>query len=218
MSKITTESPIGNLMYVMVTGQGKENYEGDGYEFQVCVDVPEGEAQAYVDEIEDHIEDNAPTNAKRALNKQGEEIKPYAYADEDDTIEAGMVRFTFKTKTEFEDKKTGEMKQTKVGILDSDGNNVKLPEGKFVGNGSTGRGIGTLVSWNRGNRKQTEYGGSLYLNKVQIKDFIPYEGETVEAIEGGSFKGFDNDLQPEDDDGAAEDKPARSRRRSRRGR
>ena len=213
MSKKNTQSPIGTLMYVMVSGQGKENYEGDGYEYQCCVDVPEKEAQPYIDEIEDFIEDNAPAGAERALNKKGEDARPYTYSDEDDTIEDGHVRFTFKTKTEFEDKK-GNIKDTEVAILDANGNKVKLPEGKLIGNGSTGRSIGTMVIWSRGNRKKTEYGASLYLNKVQIKDFVAYEGEKVDAIEGGSFNGFDNELQPDEDDTPAE----RSNRRARRSR
>jgi len=209
-NKIPTQSPIGNLMYVMVTGVGKENFEGDGYDYQTCVDVPEKEAEDYIAELEDFLDENAPKNSEEAGTF-------YRTSEDDDTIEPGMVRFTYKTKTEYEDKKTGEMKQTKVNILDSDGNNVKLPEGKLIGNGSTGRALGNAVIWERGNRKKKEHGLSLYLNKVQIKDFIPYEGEKVEAIEDGSFKGFDNDLQPEDE-GAAEDEAPKRSRRSRRSR
>jgi len=59
MSKINVTSPIGNLMYVMISGQGKENYEGTGYDYQACVDVADGkEADAFIDMIEDHIEAN----------------------------------------------------------------------------------------------------------------------------------------------------------------
>lgn len=214
-NKKYTQSPLGDLMYVMVTGQGKENYDGDGYEYQTCVDVPEKEAQPYIDEIEDFIEDNAPSNAERATNKHGDEIRPYTYADEDYTIPEGYVRFTYKTKTEFEDKKTGELKPTKVYILDTNGNTCKLPEYKLIGNGSKGLAIGTMVAWTRGNRKKQEFGGSLYLNKVQIRDVVWYEGEKVEALEGGSFNGFDDELQPEDDKPAA-DTGRRSRRSRRR--
>lgn len=210
MSKLAVTSPIGSLMYVMVTGQGKENFEGDGYDYQACVDVPQKEADDFIAELEDFLDENAPKNSDEAGSF-------YRTHEDDDTIEEGFVRFTFKTRTEFEDKKTGEMKNTKVNILDSDGNNVKLPEGKLIGNGSAGRVLGNAVVWTRGNRKKQEHGLSLYLNKVQIKDFIAYEGEKVEAISGGSFKGFDNDLQPEDDEAAEEQTSSRrSRRRSRR--
>jgi len=209
MSKLAINSPIGELMYVMVTGQGKENFEGDGYDYQCCVDVPEKEAEDFIGEMEDFLDENAPKNSNEAGSF-------YRSHEDDDTIKEGYIRFTFKTKTEFEDKKTGEMKQTKVNILDSDGNNVKLPEGKLIGNGSTGRAIGNAVIWTRGNKKKQEHGLSLYLNKVQIKDFIPYEGETVEAISGGSFKGFDNDLQPEEDEATEETTSRRSRRSRRR--
>lgn len=203
-AKINTQSPIGKLMYVMVTGQGKENFEGTGYDYQACVDVPEDEANQFIDLIEDFVEDNEPKNAERAG-------KYYRTSEDDDTIDDGMIRFTFKTQTEFTDKK-GNLKDTEVAILDAAGTKVKLPEGKLIGNGSTGRAIGTAVIWERGNRKKSEFGVSLYLNKVQIKDFIPYEGETVDVIEGGSFNGFDDDLQPEDD------APAETSRRSRRSR
>ncbi len=208
-AKINTQSPIGNLMYVMVTGTGKENFEGDGFDYQCCIDVPENEADQFIDEIEDFVEDNAPKNGERAGSF-------YRTSEDDDTIDDGMVRFTFKTQTEFTDRK-GNVKDTEVAILDAGGAKVKLPEGKLIGNGSTGRAIGTAVIWERGNRKNTEFGVSLYLNKVQIKDFIPYEGETVDAIEGGSFNGFDDELQPEDDK-PAEDTGSSSRRsrRSRR--
>lgn len=213
MAKENTQSPIGKLMYVMVAGQGKENYDGDGYEYQCCVDVPEAEAEEYINYIEDFIEDNAPAKGERATNKHGDEITPYTYAEDDDTIDDGLVRFTFKTKTEFE-QKNGDMKSTDIAILDTGGTRVKLPEGKFIGNGSTGKVVGTLAVWSRGTRKKIEYGASLYLNKVQIKDFIPYEGEKVEAIEDGSFKGFDNELEP--DNGESEQPPKRRSRRSRR--
>ncbi len=204
--KINTQSPIGKLMYVMVTGQGKENFEGDGYDYQTCVDVPEADADKYIDEIEDFVEEFAPKNGERAGNF-------YRTSEDDDTIDEGMVRFTFKTQTEFTDRK-GNVKDTEVAILDAAGTKVKLPEGKLIGNGSTGRAIGTAVIWERGNRKKTEFGVSLYLNKVQIKDFVPYEGETVDAIEGGSFSGFGDDLQPDDEP----KEESRSNRRSRRSR
>lgn len=207
-AKINTQSPIGNLMYVMVTGQGKENFEGTGYDYQCCVDVPEDEANQFIDLIEDFVEDNEPKNAERAGSF-------YRTSEDDDTIDDGMIRFTFKTQTEFTDKK-GNIKDTEVAILDAAGTKVKLPEGKLIGNGSTGRAIGTAVIWERGNRKKSEYGVSLYLNKVQIKDFIPYEGETVDAIEGGSFNGFGNDLEAADDEPKEESRSNRRSRRSRR--
>lgn len=207
-AKINTQSPIGNLMYVMVTGQGKENFEGTGYDYQCCVDVPEDEANQFIDLIEDFVEDNEPKNAERAGSF-------YRTSEDDDTIDDGMIRFTFKTQTEFTDKK-GNLKDTEVAILDAAGTKVKLPEGKLIGNGSTGRAIGTAVIWERGNRKKSEYGVSLYLNKVQIKDFIPYEGETVDAIEGGSFNGFGNDLEAADDEPKEESRSNRRSRRSRR--
>lgn len=204
--KINTQSPVGDLMYVMVSGQGKENYDGDGYEFQVCVDVPNAEADKYVDEIEDFLEDNAPKAGEQASS-------PYKTIEDDDTIPEGVTRFTYKTKTEFTDRK-GVTKDTVVDILDSSGNKTKLPDGIFIGNGSTGKAIGKLVLWERGNRKKTEYGASLYLNKVQIKDFVPYEGETVEEIEDGSFKGFEKIPQADEGKDAAEEPT--TRRRSRR--
>jgi hypothetical protein len=207
-AKINTQSPIGNLMYVMVTGQGKENFEGTGYDYQCCVDVPEDEANQFIDLIEDFVEDNEPKNAERAGSF-------YRTSEDDDTIDDGLIRFTFKTQTEFTDKK-GNLKDTEVAILDAAGTKVKLPEGKLIGNGSTGRAIGTAVIWERGNRKKSEYGVSLYLNKVQIKDFIPYEGETVDAIEGGSFNGFGNDLEAADDEPKEESRSNRRSRRSRR--
>jgi len=206
VAKINVQSPIGTLMYVMVTGQGKENFEGTGYDYQCCVDVPEKEADQFIDLIEDFVEENEPKNTERAGSF-------YRTSEDDDTIDPGMIRFTFKTQTEFTDKK-GNIKDTEVAILDAAGQKVKLPEGKLIGNGSTGRAIGTAVIWERGNRKKAEFGVSLYLNKVQIKDFVPYEGETVDAIEGGSFNGFDNDLEPDDEP----KEESRSNRRSRRSR
>lgn len=205
-AKENVQSPIGTLMYVMVTGQGKENFEGTGYDYQACVDVPEKEADQFIDLIEDFADANAPKEGKRAGTT-------YRTSEDDSTIDEGMVRFTFKTKTTFENAR-GEVKDTEVSILDATGNKVKLPDGKLIGNGSTGRAIGSMVLWERGRGKNAEYGVSLYLNKVQIKDFVAYEGEKVDAIEGGSFNGFDNDLVPDEDDVPAE----RSNRRARRSR
>lgn len=200
-SKINVKSPIGTLMYVMVTGKGKENYDGDGYDYQACVDVPEKEAEEFINTIEDFMDDNAPKNGVKAGNF-------YRTSEEDDTIDEGMIRFTFKTQTEFTDRK-GNTKETVVSILDATGEKVKLPDDKLIGNGSTGRATGTCVIWSRGNSKKTEYGASLYLNKVQIKDFVPYEGDKVDEIKDGSFNGF-NKLEP-----IEEETPKRRERRRR---
>lgn len=210
MAKQKFESPIGEFNYTVVTGQGKENYDGDGYIYQCLVDVPEDEAQDTIDDIEDFLEDHAPKGAKLVDNR------PYQTHDDYDAIPEGMVRFTVKTNTEFEDQKTGDTKDANVLILDTNGKSCNLPEGVLIGNGTTGKAIGTMFTYERGARNNLECGISLGLNKIQIKDFVPYEGEVVEAIEEGSFKGFDSGLQSAE--GTQEDEKTRRRDRKSRNR
>jgi len=202
--------PLGTFTFCAIMGTGILNEKAstrkkDVYEFKVNLEMDEDKAGALMDEIDDHIEDEAVKGA--------ELVKvPYQTHDDYEGVPKGKVWLSAKALVEYEDKKTGDIKDTVINVYDSNGDKVKLPEGKGVGNGSTGIVIGNVVVWDRGD----EYGATLWLSGIQIGDYIPYDFEDAPtAMEGGSFKGF-NDSQLAKDETPKDDKPARrSSRRNR---
>ena len=147
-------TPLGELQWLFITGMGKENYNRDGYEYTADVILEGKDAEAFKTQITDyfHTEFGAKANPKSL-----------GFKDEED----GTTRFSFKTQTT---KKDGSARKITVG--DSKGKKMDLGDRK-ISNGSTGVIHGALGTYVNGQSK----GVSLYLNKVQLLDFIPYEGE-----------------------------------------
>lgn len=193
--------PRGEFIFAAIVGAGVYNEDKEEYERKVTLEVDIDDAQSLLDEIDDFVEDNAV--------KGKDLVKvPYQTHEDYDGIPKGKIWLQAKTSVEFEDKRTGEVKQTVINIYDSQGNKTKLPDGVGIGKGSTGIIIGTIKMWER----RKEYGASLYLSGLQIGDFVPYEFEDVPEAMEGSFKGF-NDLQKDED--ADDEKQKRERRSSR---
>ena len=202
--------PTGAFAFAAIIGKGIENTNAkhEAYEYKVTLELDEKTAGPLMDEIDDYIEDNAP--------RRGELTKvPYQTHDDYDGIPAGKVWIYAKTSTEWEDSKTGEINPRVINVYDSEGDKVTLPENTGIGNGSTGKVFGNMQVWEQGK----EYGATIWLTGVQIADFIPYEfEETVVAMEGGSFKGFNKGPQLEKDEAPEEEAPKERTRRSRRDR
>ena len=149
-------TPLGEFEWVFITGMGKENFNKDGYEYTTDV-ILEGElAEQFKADILAYFHDEFGARAKP---------KTTGFKDEDD----GRTRFTFKTKTT---KRDGTARKIVVG--DSRGKPMDLGDRK-ISNGSTGVVHGALGTYENGSNK----GVSLFLNKVQLLDFIPYEGDTA---------------------------------------
>ena len=156
-------TPLGELQWLFITGMGKENYNRDGYEYTSDILLEGDEAETLKTKITEyfHAEFGAKANPKSL-----------GFKDEDD----GRTRFSFKTKTTKKDNSA-----RKIIVGDSKGKKMDLGDRK-ISNGSTGVIHGALGTYVNGQSK----GVSLYLNKVQLLDFIPYEGEGEMGELGGA--------------------------------
>lgn len=204
--KLTSSNcPKGVFAFCAITGKGILNDNNGGQEYKVTLEVDEDLAGPLMDDIDDFIEDSAPK--RKELTKV-----PYQTHDDYDGIPEGKVWFYAKTSTTWTDSKSGEVNDKVMNVYDSQGDKVTLPEGTGVGKGSTGKVFGAIDLWEQGK----EYGCTIWLSGIQIANFVSYEfEESVEAMEGGSFKGFNNGPQLEKDE---VDEAPKTSRRSRRDR
>jgi len=175
-------SPKGSLLYVNITGQGKENYDGDGYDYVATVDVPKKEAKLFMSEIDEFLEDNQPSKSHKLRSL------PYRTHKDSDKIPKDMVRFNFKTQTTFESGDT-----RKINLFNHKNERVSLPDGTKIGNGSVGLISGKITIYTG----KKDYGATLWLNGIQILKFEEYiEDSGFEEQDDGDFENFDTNLEP----------------------
>jgi len=172
-------SPIGDLMYINITGQGKENYDGDGYDYVATVDIPKEEAKSFMKEIDTFLEDNKPSKAHKLRSL------PYRTSKDNDKIPKGIVRFNFKTQTTFESGDT-----RKINLFNKDNERRSLPEGTKIGNTSRGRISGKITIY----KGKKDYGATLWLNGIQILKFVEYIEDSGFDEADGDFDNFDENL------------------------
>jgi hypothetical protein len=190
------ESAVGNLEWVIISGQGKLNTLNDKYQYTATVVMSPEEAQPLIDEINEFFETH---KVKKFAKKDAQSLgfRPHKVKtdelDEDDQPiyeEDGNIAFTFKTDTEFKD---GNKK--KIKVFNAKGGEVDLGS-RAIGNGSRGRLKGVVRYY----ETPKEHGVSLYLNAVQLSKFVPYVGgvqmdEMVDE-DGDGFEGFDDGSAP----------------------
>lgn len=185
------DTPVGDLEYVMITGQGKLNDLKGEYEYTATLVLPSDsdECKKLIEDIQEIWEsDRSKKFAKKEPKSLG--YRPHRVItgqDEDgDNIyeETGKTAFSFKTQTEFKD---GNAKEIKV--FNAKGREVALGENK-IGNGSRGR-INGIVRYYEAT---SDAGVSLYLNAVQLAKFVAYTGgpNFDEIEEEDAFEGFED--------------------------
>jgi len=193
-------TPKGELSWVTIAGQGKENFDGDGFEYTATITLSEDEA----DKLEDEIEDYYQKSGGRA-----ESVPNKIFREDAD----GNPTITFKTQVVFENGK-----QSKVKTVDGHNKEFELPEEVGIGNGSIGKLSGTLSYFTR----KSSDGVSFFLNSIKILKLEKYVAETgfeYDEDEDGGFSaddlesGYNGDGEDVDDEPEA--KPKRSRSRSR---
>lgn len=191
-------TPVGELHWVNITGQGKENYNADGYNYTATVYLEGEAAEAERKKIEDVLgpvpkganvkslgyrnlvkdkEGNLYTpNASGEVNvdRDGEEVD---IADECEKTD--IWAFTYTTKTTFEDGKTKE-----IAVYNKDAKKINMND-KLIGNGSLGALSGKLKRFAKGK----DIGVSLFLHAVQITKFNEYEGGAGFGQQEGEFEG-----------------------------
>jgi len=173
--KITT--PIGELMYVNVRGQGKLDYDGKFYEYTAGIKLNKKDAKKLYAEICEYFEANKPTWFK------GDEPTNKVKRKQDD----GDFLFNFKTKVAFEGK-DGNVKPTKIGIVNAKNHYVELPEDEGIGNGSIGRVSGTMTI--HSDKRANRAGVSLWLNNVQLLKYVKFVPNTGFDETDGDFEDF----------------------------
>lgn len=173
-------SPFGKLMYVNITGQGKENYDGDAYDYVATVDIPKDEAKGIVKEIDAFLEDNKPSKSHKLRSL------PYRTSKDSKSIPKGIVRLNFKTQTTFESGDT-----RKINIFNKNNERVTLPEGTKIGNGSIGRISGKITTY----QGKKDFGCTLWLNGIQLTKLEEYTEDSGFDEADGEFDNFDANME-----------------------
>ena len=192
-------TPVGELHWVNITGQGKENYNGDGYNYVATVYLEGEAAETEKKKIQDVLgpvpkgsnvkslgyrnlvkdsEGNLRTpnkdGAVLAENEDGEEVDIV-----DECEKTDIWAFTYSTITAFPDGKTKE-----VAVYNKDAKKISLGD-RLIGNGSVGAISGKMKRFSRGK----DIGVSLFLHAIQITKFNEYEGGAGFGTQEGEFEG-----------------------------
>ena len=189
MTNRVIDSPVGDLEWVHIDGDGKPDLQGVP-KFQCDVVLTPDVAEAFKATVDQYWEENKPKGAKAAKSLG---IYPHTVKDEDASKDAGenvyketgntVVRF--KTGTTFQ---SGDPKIVKV--FNSKGNEVSL-QGKKIGNGSRGRVNGVMAIYNISPKT---CGVTFYLNAIQLSKFVEWTGganfDTIDEEDGG-FEGVE---------------------------
>lgn len=188
--KVKIVTGRGELWFVNIAGQGKKNYNEDGFEYTATLRVPKDSdtAKDLKAKIDAYYAENNGGNKKLDCRSLGyRPVMEKTGEDKDgDPIykETNLLDFQFKTKTVFTDKEGKE--QTKViGVFNASAEKVSL-KGKKVGNGSIGAISGTASYYSDGKK---EDGVSLYLNNIQLFKFIEYTDNGGFTKAEGEFSG-----------------------------
>lgn len=201
-------SPVGDLEWVVIEGEGKEMLNGENkYVGHLVLDGDK--AEAFKKQILDFWEENKPKGfskkypndedknqvelfggAKRDFKSAGIYAHYEYVLDEDGNVKLDedgdkVKRLTGKTSFIFTTAMTyGDGSAKVVKVFDKNGNEVNL-NGKRIGNGSRGRfnaAMGIYAVENKG--KILDAGVALYLNGLQIGKFVEYQaGPSFDAMD-----------------------------------
>ena len=201
---INVVTPVGELHFVNIAGQGKKNYNEDGYEYAATIYLEGEKAKALRDKLDAVL--SSPPKGKTLKGKGYKELlvdeegnlyspdkagKVYKKVDEekvDITAKckpSGIWAFAFKTGVTFAD---GKPKVVNVYNCAKPPQKVRIGERK-VGNGSKGAISGKMRMY----EQAKEYGISLFLSAIQLTNFKEYEGDAGFEEQEGDFYGVDED-------------------------
>lgn len=208
----------GELAYVTISGEGKENMNGVmQYVANIIFEQDSKEFQRLKADIEAYWAENKPAGFKRPAKSNGiyyndpilgEDGEP-EYDEDGKKLydKEGKMRLTFKTGTVWPDGKP-----KKVRVYNSKNAGVSLGD-RLIGNGTIGALQGKMgIYVNEQKGKVIDAGVTLYLDKVQIRKFVEYAGDQpdfTEADDDEAFTGFEGDFGEEDAPAADEAKKAR---------
>lgn len=184
---IKVVTPVGSLHWVNISGQGKENYNEDGYVYVATVHLSGKPAEDLIAKIEEVLGDPGKLTVKskgyRELleDEDGKLFTPTAKNSEGKAT--GIYAFTFSTGTTFTDGKP-----KSINIYDTNGVKTSIGD-KRIGNGSIGAISGNMKKFVRGPAKAQETGVSLFLNAIQLVKFVEYSDDGGFEAQDGDFTG-----------------------------
>lgn len=163
------KSPKGELRWVTITGEGKENLSCK-LQYVASVIVDEKENADFIQMIKDFWEENRP--AKFNLEPKSLGMYPlYTKGDDSEKVEVpGKLYLQFKTGTKYQDDSP-----KVIDIYNAKGKKVSLGD-QSIGNGSIGIISGSMgIYENRKGNAILSAGVTLYLDAIQLTKFVPYE-------------------------------------------
>lgn len=192
-------TPVGELNWVNISGQGKRNYNDDGYVYVATVNLEGDDAEAErkkIDDVLGPIPKGSIVKSKgyrnlvmdsdgnlRTPNKDGKVLAENEEGELEDITkdckETDVWSFTYSTITTFPDGKTKE-----VAVYNKDAKKISMGD-RLIGNKSIGAISGKLKRFSRGK----EIGVSLFLHAIQITKFEEYEGGAGFGEQEGEFEG-----------------------------
>ncbi len=198
VERVKHTSPLGELSWVYITGNGKRNYNDDGDIFSATITLAGDavtEEKARIDAFyEEHQIKGATKEADGyyhpyVLDKDGEKIPlkdakdkviPKMFEQNED-----LLCIVYKTGITWPDGKP-----KVITTYNAAGEKVSLGQTR-IGNGSTGCLAGQMSMFDRGGGK--EDGVTHYLNAVQVATLVAFEGgDNFDKHEGG-FVGVDEE-------------------------
>ena len=199
LPQVTMDTPVGELEWVTITGDGKPNMSGTPNYWATLVldpnrvDPTTSEKRAkshkdFIDTLNFFWEENKPKGKYEI--KGG--IKPHKIASDEkdengDTVwkETGKFQITVKTGTTIKKRNSDKVDPKIIKVFNAQGAEVDMGN-KRIGNGSKGR-LGmvlTLFITNApGTTKVMSSGLSFYLNRIQLVSLVEYSGGGFDAID-----------------------------------
>ena len=159
--------PVATLPFGVVTGEGVDNYEGDGKEYTASVILGKKEAKHLKKEV------LAFWEAHKGKVKADE---PANYANVVRTDDNGVMKAYFKSVTHFGDK------ANIVAVVDAKRNPLSVEDYGMFGGESTGR-IAVQLAIYSGGKSNDPKGVSMFLSAVQLSTF-------EKLTSGGGAKAF----------------------------
>ena len=161
---INIVTPVGELLYVNISGQGKENYDEDGYEYVASIRLTGEKVEQCKVDIQVAVDKMPKGETLKSCgykefvkNKDGDLRSPTLRKPKTDEEElSGIWEFAFKTNTTYGDGKT-----KKIGVRNANVQPISLGD-KRVGNGTIGAISGKIGT----NSYKGEYSVTLYLNAI----------------------------------------------------
>lgn len=164
--RVETEE-VGDFKFAIITGAGFKAHERNDYNsYKVTLEITEEEAERLQKIIKKFWKENQPATLPRkteATKKKPANFDSLVYFNEN----TDKWSISPSSRTEFEND-DGDVRKTVIGIVDADGDKLD-PEifGRFS-DGTTG--------WVSFNLTTYDEGVSMFLNSVQLDEFVPYEG------------------------------------------